>query len=71
MFVTKRNGSKEKLDLNKLHKVVRDCCDGITGVSESQIEINSHIQFFDGIKTSDIQETLIKSAANLISEEQF
>lgn len=69
MFVTKRNGSQEKLDLNKLHKVVRDCCAGITGVSESQIEINSHIQFFDGIKTSDIQETLIKSAANLISEE--
>jgi ribonucleoside-diphosphate reductase alpha chain len=69
MHVIKRNGKTELLDINKLHKVVRECCAGITGVSESQIEINSQIQFFDGIKTSDIQETMIKSAADLISEE--
>ena len=67
--VTKRDGSRELLDLEKLHKVVFWATQGITGVSASEVEIKSHIQFYNGIKTSDIQETLIKSAADLISEE--
>ena len=67
--VTKRNGRKEPLDLNKFHKVVAWACEGISSVSESEIEIKSHIQFYNGIKTTDIQETLIKAAADLISEE--
>lgn len=67
--VIKRNGSREPLDLSKFHKVVEWACEGITGVSESEIEIRSHIQFYDGIKTSDIQETLIKASSELISEE--
>ena len=67
--VTKRDGSKEPLDLEKLHKVVFWATKDITGVSASEVEIKSHIQFYNGIKTADIQETLIKSAADLISEE--
>ena len=67
--VTKRNGSKEMLDLNKFHKVVAWACEGINSVSESEVEIKSHIQFYDGIKTKDIQETLIKASADLISED--
>jgi len=67
--VVKRNGTKEALDLNKFHKVVEWACEGITGVSESEIEIKSQIQFFNGMKTTDIQETLIKAAADLISED--
>lgn len=67
--VTKRNGKREPLDLNKFHKVVAWACEGINAVSESEIELKSHIQFYDGIKTTDIQETLIKAAADLISEE--
>ena len=67
--VTKRNGERELLDLEKLHKVVFWATEGITGVSASEVEIKSHIQFYNGIKTTDIQETLIKSAADLISEE--
>lgn len=67
--VTKRNGSIEMLNLNKFHKVVSTACDGLTGVSASYIELKSHVQFYDKIKTSDIQETLIKAAAELISEE--
>lgn len=67
--VTKRDGTKEQLDLNKFHKVVAWACEGLNGVSESQIEINSHIQFFNGIKTTEIQETLVKAAAELIDEE--
>lgn len=67
--VTKRDGSREPLDIEKLHQVVFYACDGISGVSPSEVEIKSHIQFYNGIKTSDIQETLIKSAADLISEE--
>jgi len=67
--VTKRDGNKELLDLEKLHKVVFWATEGITGVSASEVEIKSHIQFYNGIKTADIQETLIKSAADLISEE--
>ena len=67
--VLKRDGSKEKLDLEKMHTVVFYACEGITGVSASEVEIKSHLQFYDGIKSTDIQETLIKSAADLISEE--
>ena len=67
--VTKRDGSKEPLDIEKLHKVVFHACEGITGVSPSEVEINSQIQFYSGIESSSIQETLIKAAADLISEE--
>ncbi len=69
MQVRKRDGTLEDLNIDKLHKVVQYACEGITGVSASQVEINSNIQFFDGIVTEDVQETLIKSAADLISEE--
>ena len=67
--VTKRDGQKETLDIEKMHRVVMWATEGITGVSASEVEIKSHIQFYNGIKTGDIQETLIKSAADLISEE--
>jgi ribonucleoside-diphosphate reductase alpha chain len=67
--VVKRNGSSEPLDLNKFHRVVECACDGITGVSASEIELRSRIQFYDGIRTSDIQETLIRAAAELITED--
>lgn len=69
ILVTKRNGIKEALDLNKFHRVVAWACENITGVSPSQIELNSHIQFYSGIKTTEIQETLIKAASELISED--
>ena len=67
--VQKRDGRREPLDLEKLHRVVFWATEGITGVSASEVEIKSHLQFATGIATSDIQETLIKSAADLISEE--
>ena len=69
ILIAKRDGRKEELDLEKLHKVVFYACEGITGVSASEVEIKSHIQFYNGITSSDIQETLIKSAADLITEE--
>ena len=69
MQVIKRDGTQEDLNIDKLHKVVMYACEGITGVSASEVEIHSQIQFFDKIVTEDIQETLIKSAADLISEE--
>jgi ribonucleoside-diphosphate reductase alpha chain len=69
MQVKKRDGTLENLDIDKLHKVVMYACEGISGVSASEVEINSKIQFFESIATEDIQETLIKSAADLISEE--
>jgi ribonucleoside-diphosphate reductase alpha chain len=67
--VFKRNGKRAPLDLEKLHRVVFWSCEGLTGVSPSEVEIRSSLQFYDGIKTTDIQETLIKSAADLISED--
>ena len=67
--VTKRDGSKEPLDIEKLHKVVFYACEDITGVSPSEVEIKSQIQFYNGITTKEIQETLIKAAADLITEE--
>jgi ribonucleoside-diphosphate reductase alpha chain len=69
ILVTKRDGRREPLVIDKLHKVVMWACEGITGVSASEVEIKSHLQFYEGIKTSDIQETVIKSAADLITEE--
>jgi len=67
--VTKRDGHKEDLDLEKMHKVVFYACENITGVSPSEVEIKSHISFYSGITSTEIQETLIKSAADLISED--
>lgn len=67
--VTKRDGNLEVLDLEKMHQVVFYACENITGVSPSEVEIKSSLQFYEGISTVDIQETLIKSAADLISEE--
>lgn len=69
IFVTKRDGSKEELNLEKLHKVVFFSCEDVTGVSASEVEIKSQFQFYNGITSTDIQETLIKSAADLITEE--
>jgi len=69
MQVRKRSGELENIDIDKLHKVVQYACEGTSGVSPSEVEINSQIQLYNGIKSSDIQETLIKSAADLISEE--
>ena len=69
MQVKKRDGTLEDLNIDKLHKVVMYACEDISGVSASEVEINSKIQFFEKIATEDIQETLIKSAADLISDD--
>lgn len=67
--VTKRDGRKEAINLDKIHKVLTWAAKGLSNVSVSQVEMRSHIQFYDGIATKVIHETLIKSAADLISEE--
>ena len=64
--VKKRNGSIEPLNLEKIHVMVEEACKGLAGVSASQVEIQSGIQFYDGITTGEIQEILIKSASDLI-----
>ncbi len=69
LYVTKRSGKREPLNLDKIHRVIMWAAEGLHNVSASQVEIKSHIQFYDGIKTEDIHETIIKAAADLISEE--
>lgn len=69
LTVTKRDGRKENIDLDKIHRVITWAAEGLQNVSVSQVELRAHIQFYDGITTSDIHETIIKSAADLISEE--
>ena len=69
LMVTKRDGRQEKLDLEKIHKVVIWAAEGLEAVSPSEVELKAHLQFFEGMKTFDIHETLIKSAADLISED--
>jgi len=64
--VKKRNGTIEPLNLEKMHVMVEQACEGLAGVSASQVEIQSGIQFYDGISTAEIQEILIKSASDLI-----
>jgi ribonucleoside-diphosphate reductase alpha chain len=66
--VKKRSGAVEALNLDKIHKMVEEACEGLgSGVSASQVEMNSGLQFFDGIETKDIQEILVRSASDLIS----
>lgn len=65
--VTKRDGRQEEINLDKIHKIVAWACEGLSGVSESEIELRAQLQFEDGIRTKDIHEMLIKSASELIS----
>ena len=64
--VKKRDGRIESLDLDKMHLMVDEACQGLAGVSASQVEMKSGIQFYDGITTEEIQEILIKAASDLI-----
>ena len=64
--VVKRNGLIQSLDLDKMHIMVEEACKGLAGVSASQVEMTSGIQFYDGISTQEIQEILIRSASDLI-----
>lgn len=68
MKVTKRDGRKELVDLDKIHRVLEWAVEGLDNVSVSQIEMKSSIQLFDGMSTNDIHETLVKTSADLISE---
>ncbi|MCX8639473.1 ribonucleoside-diphosphate reductase subunit alpha [Gilliamella sp. B3172] len=69
ILVTKRDGQKEPINLDKIHKVITWAAEGLDNVSVSQVELRSHIQFYDGIRTSDIHETIIRAAADLISQD--
>ena len=68
-MIVKRDGSKEHLNIDKIHFVVEHACSGLAGVSSSQIEMNANLQFYDGMSTVEIQEVLIRSANDLISLE--
>ena len=69
MLVVKSDGAKVDIDLDKIHKMVHKACKKIAGVSESLVEMNSGLQFYDGITTKDIQKILVKSASDLITLE--
>ena len=68
MKISKRNGQSEDYDVEKIHKVVHWATEGLNGVSLSDIEMNANLSLYDGIQTSEIQQILIKSANDLISE---
>ena len=67
IYIIKRDGSKEPINIDKIHKVVQFACEDLAGVSASQIEMNANLQFYDGMSTSEIQEVLVRSANDLIS----
>ena len=69
IHVVKSDGRKTSLDIRKIQKITQEACEGLHGVSASQVEMNSGIQFYDGIETSDIQKILVRSASDLISLE--
>jgi ribonucleoside-diphosphate reductase alpha chain len=69
MTVTKRSGERESIDLDKIHRVITWAAKGLNNVSVSEVELRSHLQFFEGIPTEAIHETIIKAAADLISPE--
>jgi len=67
IYIIKRDGSKEPINIDKIHKVVEFACEDLAGVSASQIEMNANLQFYDGMATHEIQEVLVRSANDLIS----
>jgi len=67
IHIIKRNGTKEPLNIDKIHFVVNEACESLAGVSSSQIEMNANLQFYDGMSTNEIQEILVRSANDLIS----
>ena len=67
--IKKRDGRLEPLDIDKIHFVVEEACEGLSGVSSSQVEINANIQFYDGMTTKEIQQVLVRSASDLITLE--
>ena len=67
IMIVKRDGGREHINIDKIHKVVMHACEGLAGVSASQIEMNANIQFYDGMSTGEIQEVLVRSANDLIS----
>ena len=67
IMIVKRNGSREPINIDKIHFVVEEACKGLAGVSASQIEMNANLQFYDGMTTKEIQEILVRSANDLIS----
>ena len=67
IHIVKRDGSKEPININKIHKVVMHACEGLAGVSASQIEMNANLQFYDGMSTEEIHEIMVRSANDLIS----
>ena len=67
--VIKRDGREEAINLDKIHRVIEWAAEGLDNVSVSQVELKSQIQFYNGIRTKDIHETIIKAAADLISSE--
>ncbi|SNC58839.1 class 1a ribonucleoside-diphosphate reductase subunit alpha [Sodalis endosymbiont of Henestaris halophilus] len=69
LLVTKRDGRQEIINLDKIHRVIDWAAKGLKNISVSQVELRSNIQFYDGIKTTDIHETIIKTAADLISRD--
>lgn len=60
LLVTKRDGRTERINLDKIHRVLDWAAEGLNNVSVSQVELRSHIQFYDGIKTSDIHELSLR-----------
>ena len=66
-MIVKRDGTREHLNIDKIHFVVEEACNGLAGVSSSQIEMNANLQFYDGMSTNEIQEILVRSANDLIS----
>ncbi len=70
LTVTKRDGGRESIQLEKIHKVLSWAAEGLSKISVSEVELKARIQFYDGMTTSDIHEMLIRSAADLISEHQ-
>ena len=70
IYVIKQNGSKELLDISKIQKQVQVACKGIEDVSPSMIEVRAQLEFYDGISTKTIDETLLKAMVNLIDESE-
>ncbi len=64
--VVKRNGRVETLDVSKIQKYTSAAVEGLDNVSQSELEVDAKLHFRDMITSTEIQETLIKTAVDKI-----
>lgn len=69
MHVTKRDGSREPVNVNKIVDAVRRCAAGLNAVDPLRVATKAISGLYDGASTQELDNLCIQTAALLIAEE--